>query len=83
MWEYFSRWRFITTACAEAKWLSEDCYGLETLSALRDGYIRTRAKVEALIAQYCEITPKIVARSKHSPMLRRFCPVSMKRLLNR
>ena len=58
---------FITTACVEAKGLPDDCYELETLRAFRDGYIRALPNGKALIAQYYEIAPKIVARIKAQP----------------
>jgi hypothetical protein len=60
-------WCFITTACVEAKGLPDDCYELETLRAFRDGYIRAMPNGEALIAEYYEIAPKIVARIKAQP----------------
>jgi hypothetical protein len=58
---------FITTACTEAKGLPDDCYELQTLRAFRDGYMRALPDGQALIAQYYDVAPKIVARIKAQP----------------
>ena len=61
---------FLTTACVEARGLPDDCHELQTLRAFRDGYMRALPEGEALVAQYYEIAPAIVARIKARPNAR-------------
>jgi hypothetical protein len=58
---------FITSACVEAKGLPDDCRELTTLRRFRDGYVRALAEGPALISEYYEIAPRIVARIKARP----------------
>lgn len=58
---------FITTACVEARGLSDDCYELQMLRDFRDTYMRTLANGDAMIERYYDIAPKIVASIKEKP----------------
>lgn len=51
---------YLTTACVEAKGLSDDCAELQTLRAFRDGYLSNRPNGEAKIREYYEMAPGIV-----------------------
>ena len=52
---------FITTACIQAKGLTDDCLELNTFRAFRDGYIKTLPNGDQIIREYYEIAPRIVA----------------------
>jgi len=52
---------FITTACIEAKGLSENCPELNVLRTFRDEYIENLPEGEKAIREYYEIAPQIVA----------------------
>lgn len=58
---------FLTTACVEARGLPDDCYELTTLRAFRDGYLRRLPDGEAMIREYYDIAPKIVAALQRDP----------------
>ncbi|WP_236618869.1 DUF4157 domain-containing protein [Acaryochloris sp. CCMEE 5410] len=58
---------FITTACVEARGLSDDCYELQMLRDFRDTYMRTIVNGDAMIERYYDIAPKIVASIKEKP----------------
>ena len=51
---------FITTACTQAKGLSDDCLELTTLRAFRDEYMMGLAKGREMIKVYYENSPAIV-----------------------
>ncbi|MCE3283192.1 MAG: hypothetical protein K0Q66_1929 [Chitinophagaceae bacterium] len=55
---------FLTTACVNHKGLKDDCYELETLRSLRDGYMANSAEGKALISGYKEIAPAMVKTIK-------------------
>lgn len=52
---------FITTACIEAKGLSDNCPELNTVRAFRDSYIRALPNGEKILHEYYEVAPQIVA----------------------
>jgi hypothetical protein len=52
---------FITTACVEAKGLSNKCHELNTLRVFRDEYIKNLPAGENVIHEYYQIAPQIVA----------------------
>ena len=51
---------FLTSACAEARGLPDDCHELTVLRSFRDGYLRSQPEGEAEIAEYYAVAPKIV-----------------------
>lgn len=51
---------FISTACAKAKNLPDDCYELETLRKFRDNYMKKMPNGEQKVKEYYDIAPKIV-----------------------
>jgi hypothetical protein len=57
---------FITTACVEARGLSDNCPELNTLRAFRDKYIRALPNGEQLISEYYAIAPRVIAGIKHA-----------------
>lgn len=52
---------FLTTACTAARGLPDDCHELTTLRAFRDTYMRSLPNGPALIDEYYEVAPRIVA----------------------
>jgi hypothetical protein len=58
---------YLTTACVEARGLSDDCHELTVLRQFRDGYIRSITGGEALISEYYETAPTIVTYLKAAP----------------
>ena len=51
---------YLTSACVDAKGLSDDCYELQILRNYRDTWLRMNNEGQHLIVQYYEIAPKIV-----------------------
>jgi len=51
---------YLTTACAVAMQLPDDCHELKTLRKFRDGYVSETNEGKKLIKEYYEIAPKIV-----------------------
>ena len=58
---------FLTSACVEAKGLSDDCHELTVLRAFRDGYMRSTPDGNADICKYYHIAPAIVEKIKQQP----------------
>lgn len=58
---------FLTSACVEARELSDNCYQLQTLRAFRDGYLAGLPEGEAEIQEYYRIAPIIVEKIKAQP----------------
>ena len=58
---------FITTACVEARGLADDCDELTTLRTFRDNYMCALPDGNALILEYYDIAPQIVASIKAQP----------------
>ncbi len=58
---------FLTSACVEAKGLSDNCYELTTLRAFRDNYLKSRESGAADICKYYHIAPIIVEKIKLLP----------------
>jgi hypothetical protein len=52
---------YLTTACVEARGLADDCHELATLRRFRDEYVRSRPEGEALVAEYYDQAPPLVA----------------------
>ena len=52
---------FLTSACVEAKGLSDNCYELNTLRSFRDNYLRNMPGGLAEIETYYRVSPVIVA----------------------
>jgi hypothetical protein len=52
---------FITTACAEARGLPDDCYELRLLRLFRKEYVAKLPNGEEILAEYREKAPKVVA----------------------
>ena len=52
---------FITTAVCRSEGKPDDCYELETLRSFRDGYLAALPEGPALINEYYDIAPMIVA----------------------
>ena len=53
---------FITTACAEAAGLPDNCTELETMRYLRDEYLAKSEEGKRMIQEYYEIAPSIVEK---------------------
>lgn len=51
---------FLTSACVEAKGLSDDCRELTVLRNFRDGYMKGTENGQAEICEYYHIAPTIV-----------------------
>ena len=58
---------FITTACAEARGLPDDCEQLRVLRAFRDGYVADLPDGAEVLAEYDEKAPRIVAAIRELP----------------
>lgn len=58
---------FISTACFTAAALPDNCRELETLRRFRDEYVRRLPNGEAMIRQYYNVAPPIVAAIESSP----------------
>ncbi len=56
---------FLTSACVEAKGLSDDCYELTVLRGFRDQYLRKTENGRNEIAEYYFIAPQIVTAIKN------------------
>ena len=52
---------YISTACIEARDLSDDCLELEVLRLFRSGYVEQLPEGPEVLAEYGEKAPKIVA----------------------
>ena len=52
---------FLTSACVSYAGLPDDCFELETLRAFRDGYLASIPEGPALIREYYEVAPSLVA----------------------
>lgn len=52
---------FLTTACTAARGLPDDCHELTTLRAFRDTWMRSLPDGPAMIDEYYEIAPDLVA----------------------
>lgn len=57
---------FLTTACAAAQQLPDDCYQLEQLRRFRDDYMRALPQGAQLLAEYAWVAPQLVATIKAS-----------------
>ena len=55
------KWCFITTAVCKSEGKADDCRELTALRAFRDGYMVSTEQGRALIAEYYDIAPMIVA----------------------
>lgn len=53
---------FISSACARARGLPDDCLDLQMLRAFRDHYVRPLPEGEALIAEYYRLAPEVASR---------------------
>lgn len=58
---------YLTSACVEAKGLSDDCHELTTLRKFRDGWLREQQNGEMDIAEYYHSAPAIVDAIKKRP----------------
>ena len=58
---------FLTSACAIARGLPDDCFELTVLRGFRDGWLRDQPDGPALIAEYEAIAPAIVDRIHARP----------------
>ncbi len=58
---------FLTSACAEARGLPDDCLELTTLRTFRDSYLGQQPDGPAAIAHYYEVAPAIVERINVQP----------------
>lgn len=58
---------FLTTACVMARGLPDDCEELTILRRFRDGYMRALPQGEALIREYYQVAPPIVAQIDQRP----------------
>ena len=58
---------FLTSACVEAKGLSDDCHELTVLRTFRYGYMRSTPEGGADICRYYHIAPTIVEKIKQQP----------------
>ena len=57
---------FLTTACTQARGLADDCHELETLRALRDGYMQESSTDRSLVDAYQHLGPAIcTALARH------------------
>ncbi len=54
-------WCFISTACAEARGMADDCYELALLRLFREEHVARLPEGEAALAAYREKAPRIVA----------------------
>ncbi len=52
---------FMTTACCEHKGLHDNCEELQTMRAMRDGYMKPRPDLNALVEEYYRVAPGIVS----------------------
>lgn len=57
---------FLTTACVAYKGLPDDCAELTALRRFRDTYLKSTDAGTALVKEYYEIAPAIVARIERS-----------------
>lgn len=55
---------FLTSACTEAKGMSDDCYELTTLRRFRDEYLAHQKTGKDEICHYYHIAPAIVSKIK-------------------
>ena len=55
---------FLTSACAEARGLSDDCRELTVLRGFRDNYLRSLSEGQDEIAEYYFVAPQIVTEIK-------------------
>jgi len=58
---------FISSACARAAGLPDDCDALQTLRTFRDEYLEAQGDGPELIAEYYRIAPRIVSAINASP----------------
>lgn len=58
---------FLTSACVEAKGLTDDCHELTVLRQFRDGYLKAQPCGQCEINEYYHIAPVIVERIKALP----------------
>lgn len=58
---------YLTTTCVEARGLPDDCHELTTLRRFRDEYVRGRPQGEALVAEYYDRAPALVATISARP----------------
>lgn len=58
---------FLTSACTEARGLSDDCEELSTLRAFRDGYMKSLPQGQADICKYYHTAPAIVEKIRSLP----------------
>ena len=58
---------FITTACAEARGLPDDCEQLRVLRLFRDGYVADLPDGAEVLAEYDAKAPRIVAAIRELP----------------
>ena len=58
---------YLTSACVEAKGLSDDCHELTVLRNFRDGYMRSLPNGAADICEYYHVAPLIVEKIKLLP----------------
>jgi hypothetical protein len=62
-----SSWCFLTTACARARGLDDNCVELTTLRQFRDNYVAALPEGPGLIAEYYRIAPTIIAELNRAP----------------
>ena len=74
---------FITTACAAAKGLPDNCAELNTLRAFRDTYVKSLPEGKRLIHEYYAIAPGIVAAINQEKDARQIWLRLYKRLVSR
>lgn len=58
---------YLTSACVEAKGLSDNCYELSTLRKFRDGYLASSESGKEDIKEYYDVAPRIVSNIKKRP----------------
>ena len=58
---------FLTSACVQAKNLTDDCHELTILRRFRDGYMRDKSTGPADICEYYNIAPMIVEKIQQLP----------------
>lgn len=61
---------FLTSACVDAKGLTDDCYELTVLRQFRDGYLSSQACGKCEISHYYLVAPQIVDKINALPNAR-------------
>ncbi|RZL08410.1 MAG: hypothetical protein EOO62_15355 [Hymenobacter sp.] len=64
---YMEQRGFLTTACAEAQQLPDDCYLLAQLRQFRAGYLQLHPQGPQLLEEYAWVAPQLVATIEATP----------------